>query len=276
MTLKHINEKRDLLSLLIATVAVLLSQFPPVYTWFYAPNLDIRTEESFAIRADAYVGLSIAKYYSVTNIGKESGRVQDLRLFIADQNGNLVQQIRAQNFRLPSASLIGQPQLEKFSEISLKPGDNWAHFISFGRKLNTLELEGIRYFRDEIKSERDEWEDDLQEQGYDFEKFDEDMPLFQISEKLLSNLKNAIKKKIKWFSEGDYKLYEVTFTGDNPQIRQYSFVIKEHDLKIFADSLGEFSYGLMPSFMPNVIFEITRSDDVIPNSVMDKINKYNK
>ena len=105
------------LSLLIAAIAVLLSQFPPVYQWFHAPELEIKTGQAFSIAPNPYYGLSVSKYYSVTNIGEKHGRIKSIYLYIADMEGNILYETRGQSYRTRVVQQFNEARWEEFTEI---------------------------------------------------------------------------------------------------------------------------------------------------------------
>lgn len=276
MKLKSIKERHDLLSLLVAAIAVLLSQFPPVYEWFYAPEIEIKSEQAFGIVPNLYSGIQIAKHYSVTNVGEKTGRVKSLYLFIVDQDGTLLQEVRAQSFRLPIIDHLGQQPWEQFSELNLQPDTNWSHLVSFSHRIPNNEFDEIRLIMEEVNIEEELWEYEMEDQGYNLDNIEInlDAPTFKISPPLLTKLKNSIKNKVPWLKEGVFNLYEVSMTGESPIIKSYQFEIRNEHIKYLSRALDSYSEGLTPYNLPSIMFEINSLETIIPKSVLAKINKY--
>lgn len=274
MNWKSIKERHDLLSLLVAAIAVLLSQFPPVYQWFYSPDIEIGKSESFVLFPSVYTGLAISKYYSATNTGEEPGRVKNISLFFTDGEHNVLHKVSSQGYRLHGTGQFGQSQWEQFTELSLKPGENWSHLVSFNRRLKNFELDSLRYIQDEIQSEREEWKWKMEEQGWNLEKYDPDMPEFKISDELLEKLKLEVNKKISWLKEGEYILHEISYTDEKHEINSYSFEINKNHLVNFALSIDSYAYGL-DSSLPSVIFELKGIEAKISKELQKVIDEYN-
>lgn len=277
MKLAESKNTQGRLSLLIATIAVLLSQFPPVYQWFYAPELEIKVGQSFSIIPNPYYGLSVSKYYSVTNIGEEYGRIKSIYLFIADMEENILYETRAQSYRANMVPQFGEVQWEEFTEVSLRPGENWSHLVAFFSRLKNSQFDDIREIQNEIEEERENWEYEMEKKGYDIDDFDPKMPEFQISNELAGELKAAIIEKIKWLDEGKYKLYEVSFTGNEPKVVGYSFTIHEYHITRFGRSLDTLSSAFdISRFLPHVIFELELDSDIVPKSIKERVKRINE
>ena len=270
MDLTGLKEKRDLLSLLVATVAVVLSQFPPVYQWFYSSELEFRIEPSSMITPNAYSGLSISRYHSITNTGDKSGRVKALYLFIVDTTGSILYEARAQGYRLHGLGGFGQAQWEQFSEINLGPGENWAHQVSFNRMQSNRELDEMREIRMRIEDKETRWELVMEEQGYDMD--DIDAPLFELNGPLLDELMAVVSRKTGWFGEGEYAIFDAFITDSGAKVFGYDVGVSGSHVRSFARSLEGLSYGLdYNTFTPSVMLEGSVSSDVVPQSVIDRV-----
>ena len=103
------------------------------------------------------------------------------------------------------------------------------------------------------------------------------MPEFQMSDELAEELKVAIIEKIRWLDEGKYKLYEVSFTGDESKVVGYSFTIHKYHITRFADSLDVMSNSYDTShLLPYVIFELELDSDTVPKSIKDRVKRINE
>lgn len=276
MTIADIKSKHDLLTLFVAVIAVLLSQFPPVYQWFYTPIFDIAENEAFVIKPDARSGLTVGKYFSVTNTGEEAGRIKSILLFITDSNDNLLYESKAKNFMHSKSGAYSKPLWENFTEINLKPNENWSHSVTYYKQLKSHELEDIHIIQNQVEHEREQWEEEMEDKGIDLRDYDAVIPEFKISKELLEKLKETVKNKLKWFAEGDYFLYEASVTNDGEKIKKYTFNINKRHLSTLAESLSNFEYGVVPNMIPNVIFDLNMTNHKTPKLIVENIRKYNK
>lgn len=271
MKLSMSERVRNLLSLLIAAIAVLLSQFPPVYQWFESPNLQIKIGRTFVLSSDIFSAPSIHKHYSVTNVGKAPGRIKSLRLFITNSNGDVLYEASAQVYKLRSIGQFDQHKWEEFSEIGLYPSRNWSHLVSFGRQLNNSALEEIQTIQSEINEEREKWKYRMEDEGHDVDSFDYDGPEFDLPENLSKRLGDIVKENIPWLQKGDYRLYEVTLSGeDGRKSMGYNFVIREQHIRQFSRSLDRRLSSLDYSNAPFVVFEMyPREEEMLPKSIKE-------
>ncbi len=277
MNLKNIRERHDILTLLVAAVAVFLSQFPPVYQWFYSPEIEVRAEQSFFLFPEVGSGISVSKYYSATNVGEEPGRVKSVYLIFTDKNGKLLHEVRSQGYKLHGAGDFGRASWEPFTELSLKPGDNWSHLISFNRQLTNFELDEMRRVHNEFRYERIVWDDAMEAKGWDIRKFDANRPRprFEVSSERVANLRKKIIEQVSWLKVGNYILHEVSITSDSQLTHSYEFSIDDYHVSRFADSINGFSSGL-DSNLPSVVFEMSQIDTELSSKLKEKIKKHNK
>lgn len=274
MNFKELREKHDLLTLLVAAIAVALSQFPPAYEWFYSSDIEVNTEEAFVLTPNAASGISVAKHFSATNTGEEPGRVIDVLLNITDNQGKVLFLSKASRFRLPKVNQFSGQEWSEFSPFPLSPYNTWSHLIAFNKTLRSHELDSLYYLQDLMREEQQEWKLEMEDKGYDFDSFDEDIPLFKVSDKLLEEINSTITKKIPWFKVGEYNLYEVTITDSSEVVKSYAFTITKRDIKIFLDSLQGFSNGIAPDIIQNTVLYLESKEMDVPTEISEKIEKY--
>ena len=254
-----IKGNRDLLSLLVASIAVVLSQFPPAHQWFYGPELEFTHEPSFAISPNIYSGLSFSKRYSVTNVGEESERIKALYVFIVDPEGSLLYEARARQY---SEQLQGVLQWEQLSEIIIGPGENWSHFVLSSGQVDNRDFNAVQEFQMRIEREAEIWR--LERNAFD-------APMFEMSGDLLDDLKSFIGEKTDWLDEGEYKVFDAFVTDDDDvRILGYEFTVRELHVDRFVQQVNGFSYGLN-SYFPGVVFLGEVYSGVVPQSVMERI-----
>ncbi len=262
---------RGLLSLLVAVAAVLLSQFPPVYQWVASANLQIKITHFFVLSSDIFRAPSINKNYSVTNVGRAPGRVKSLHLFITNSSDEILYETSAQAYRLRSLGQFDGQKWEEFAEISLSPGRNWSHVVSFGRYLSSTALNDIHDVRWEVGEEREVWREEMESRGHDVDSLNYEGPSFDISKGLSEKLSSMVKQKIPWFQEGDYRLYEISLTSDRTKVMAYEFAIRKRHIRQFFESLDRRLDAIDYGDAPYVQIRIHPSTERMPKSIMERV-----
>ena len=271
LTLKMSGRIRGLLSLLVAAIAVLLSQFPPVYQWFEAANMQVKVSHSFVISSGLFRAPSITKHFSVTNVGKAPGRIISLHLFITNRNEEILYESSAQAYRLRILGQFERQKWEEFSELSLHSDRTWSHLVSFGRQLSNAEIEDIQAIQFEVEEEREEWRHVMEEKGYDVDSIDYTGPTFDLPDTLSNNLSEAVKERIPWLQEGRYRLYEICATANGTKAMGYDFKIHKRQVRQFSRSLDRLLHDIDYGNLPNVRFRMQPSTATIPKAIEERI-----
>lgn len=265
------QRKHDMLSLLVATIAVLLSQVPPVYQWFHDPELELRIPSSFEITPSLQSGFSIMKQYSITNVGEKPARVTSMHLFISDTDGNLLYESSAARYRLhgaPELNLSVLDTWEVFSEINLQPNENWTHKVSFEKSVSGAELDGVRDIQEKVDEERHEWELEMERAGINL--YSDDAPWFEASGELNEEIERGIRDEIAWLGEGEYRMH-AAFVDDDVQVETYAFTVRPYHLRRFASSLNSLSDGSGYDTFASISFDIELNSEEMPQSVIDSL-----
>ena len=130
-----------------ALVAIILSQLPPIHILLRPKRLDVEVHSR--IRITHMVGNPNASVVvSVRNTGGRELRIRTLRLNVS-RDGKPLLTLPAQNyFEAPSST-----SSVLFVPFSLKPGETWAHSVSF---LNLFDRLTEKQFRESLSAlERD-------------------------------------------------------------------------------------------------------------------------
>jgi len=109
----------------VAGLALILSQLPPVVLWFRPRRLEVEVHSR--IQVTHKVGNpNVGMFVSVRNTGGRELRIRSLRIVLARDNSPLAN-LAAQNyFESPSSQ-----SSVLFVPFTLKPGDTWAHGTNF-------------------------------------------------------------------------------------------------------------------------------------------------
>lgn len=109
----------------VAGLALILSQLPPVILWFRPRRLEVEVHSRIQI-THKVGNPNVGMFVSVRNTGGRELRIRSLRIVLARDNISITT-LPAQNyFESPSS----QPSV-LFVPFTLKPGETWAHGTNF-------------------------------------------------------------------------------------------------------------------------------------------------
>lgn len=265
--------KHELLTLLVALIALILTQLPPLYQMLQSANLVVREENTFSIYTSALTGFFIGREYTVDNKGEKQGNVKDIGLYILNKDGDILDELMAEEFKNPGITEL-LPQMETFNGLSVKPGDPWSRFVTFKKNKDIQDFEEIIDIKIEIKDERDAWEYEMENNDIDINSLYS--PMFEMSEELLGKLKLIVMKKIEWLKEGEFYLVEVTFTDDKPIVKQYYFDIKQNHLISIIEAIDDSTVERIGVMFPNIIIPLKSVNIINLVNVNERIKQYNK
>lgn len=112
----------------VAGLALVLSQLPPVVLWFRPRRLEVEVHSRIQI-THKVGNPNVGMFVSVRNTGGRELRIRSLRIVLARDNSQLA--------NLPAQNYFESPSSQSsvlFVPFTLKPGDTWAHgtnFLSF-------------------------------------------------------------------------------------------------------------------------------------------------
>lgn len=109
----------------VAVLALLLSQLPPVALWFRPRRLEVEVHSR--IQVTHKVGNpNVSMFVSIRNTGGRVLRIRSLRMVLTRDNRPLT--------TLPAQNYVENPSAQSsllFVPFTLKPGDTWAHGTNF-------------------------------------------------------------------------------------------------------------------------------------------------
>ena len=121
----------------VAVLALVLSQLPPVRLWFRPKRLEVEVHSR--IQVTHKVGNpNVGIYVSVRNTGGRELRIRSLQISLTRDNAPLAV-LSAQNyFESPSSQ-----SSVLFVPFSLKPGETWAHGTRLSKSLRSGNREAL-------------------------------------------------------------------------------------------------------------------------------------
>lgn len=215
-------------AVVVAAVAIILSQLPPVHLWFRRARLDL--EPYSRIHITHKVGNPNAQLHLIlSNVGGRSVRVKGVVLRIK-RDGKDVAVLPAQNYlQNPSDT-----NSVLFTSFSLKPKEEWAHIVNF-----------LNYFlRDDEKKYRSA-ESKLREDIVAKRKLPENQDrLVEASNELVSPFQDMYKEKFVWHS-GEYEM-SISVVASNSKAnveKKYRFTLFESDSSDLSKAVDDYKYG---------------------------------
>lgn len=264
------KENHNFLSLMVAVVAVLLSQFPPIYTLFYSPEIEIG-EASTVYSYHKFGLVNFVKKVSINNDGNEWTRIKKVGVLIIDSNGKVVASLPAKSFQTGNDS-FGKAIWGMVGELALEPHKNWNKLVTFHENLNEKEYMSLFFTKLKIDEEIKDWEDMMKEKGYSLLEPKEGDPDFKLSDDLFVNVKSICETKLNWFKPGKYKFVEYVCYGKANEIKYdyvaYGFEINDIHITEFIRIINEHIYGpdnylgtqgFMLNLKPNEDFHVSAS-----------------
>lgn len=241
----HLYSNWSFWAVVVATIAVILSQLPPVRLWFKKAKLDIEMYSKISI-THKVGNPNLQIHLIVSNIGGRKVRVKGISALIK-KDGKLVATLPAQNYL---ESQNNQNTL-LFTPFSLYPSQEWAHIINLLNFFNHedeqeyrgLEAKMLANYRSKKSNSKQESQD-----------------LIEVDEGLVQPFHGFFDKHFIW-STGEYQL-TVNIDTDNETAnisKEYRFTIFESHTAQLKEITDKYKFGdgiWWNSNLSNVIIDI--------------------
>ena len=226
-------------SLGIALTALVLSQFPPIPSYFASPSLELTAYNSLHVRH--YLGdLVLVPYLQVNNSGTAPGKISKIELEIAKQDKPSVRKsLLAQSYYLKpdTVSLNQTPTSLPLGQVAVPPGETWETFVDFfetpneARRVRTANIQ--HQVAEQIQT------------ALAVEQRPANSPV-EISSELLDEIKTLSNAGLSWFEIGEYRLVLKLF-GEHPHhpVAQqcYALTVFEGNLSQLSVITEEYRFG---------------------------------
>lgn len=206
-------------SALIALLALILSQLPPMHIFIRKAKLDLEVySRIFITHKVGNPNLQI--HLILRNVGGRTIRVRRMSANISRDNEKIMS--------LPAQNYVANPinnQLVLLTSFDLKPQKEWSHLVSF---LNYFNRNDERLYREAEIKLKNEISRRIDESG-------EKNPVV-VPPKIVEPFNKLLESNFKWF-EGDY-LLEIVIETDTPRAnvsRKYRFTIFESQTESLMD-----------------------------------------
>lgn len=216
-------------SAIVAALAVLLSQLPPVYLWFRPRRLEVEVHSR--IQVTHKVGNpNVGIFVSIRNTGGRELRIRSLRIALTRDDVPLVNLIAQNYFENPSSQ-----SSVLFVPFTLKPGDTWAHGTNF---LNFFDRTTEKLYREAESALAADIRKKLQERPED------DKAMVIAEPKMVKPFMELFNKLFVW-QPGEYiaELIVEAEPGSASFNRKYRFTLYESDSAELKAHTEDYKFG---------------------------------
>lgn len=279
----------NIASVIIAAIAVALSQFPPLHTYFQTSELKMTIPQRLMLQPNFPAGVVYGLKLKLNNVGDKVSNVLAVQL-IFEKNGKVVENIMSTSTKhLNNYSVLAIPLDESFTDFYVPPSDNVAQFYSFYKRADAHEAEirVNRLFRMYLKEYQD-WEQDSTVRAVSNIAAGELLPeastAYEMSDSLHDHLSSKVRRKLSWWQLGEYKLSIVVYTNEEVVLESFSFDITKDTMAAFFVALKHLEpttftnkiYKYFEYEMGTVSFDLTPIDGEVSAEVKKMTNNYHK
>ena len=218
----------SLWAVVVAVIAIALSQLPPVHLWFRRARIDL--EAYSRIHITHKIGNpNIQLHVILSNTGGRAIRVK----------GSTVKIIRdvKEIADLPAQSYLQNPSDKTtvlFTSFPLKPKEEWAHIVNF---FNVFSREDEKKYKSA--------ESDLMSDLIEKKKFSDDKTeLVETTAELVVPFTSMFNKKYVW-TPAEYEIYVSVITSNASAniLKRYRFTLFESDSAELSKVKDDYKFG---------------------------------
>jgi hypothetical protein len=216
-------------AVVVAALALVLSQLPPVHLLLKPRRLNVEVHSR--IHVTHKVGNpNVSMHVSIANNGGRPLRIRGLRLLIG-KDGEPLMALPAQNyFETPSsqASVL-------FAPFSLKPGEAWAHVVTF---LNFFDRQTEKSYRENESALRFDVQDKFRGRA------ESDKQPVIADPSLVAPFRQLLERLFVWYP-GEYVMELVVEAepGSATYAKKYRFTLYESDTADLRKHAEDYQYG---------------------------------
>ena len=219
------------LSIIVATIALVLSQFPPIISYLDEPEFELIAYKNVHIRHH-FGEISLAPFIQIENSGNARGKISKLELILTNTAGDsFKKKLIAQQY-YPKPGAVAPYQLSPtipFGHISIQSKETWEAYVDFFVTPDIPKRDKVVDFEERMISEIQS-----KEQGVSPNfKFDYSEP--KISDELFDEIKAFTDQKISSFVIGVYTLHLKLYDEGNTDVvaqKCYSLSVHGGQLKL--------------------------------------------
>lgn len=181
-----------------AGISIILSQLPPVLSWFKIAEIDLDVYSKVSI-THKVGNPNLQLHLIITNVGGRKVRVEDINVTLTREGGELVS--------LPAQNYLQNQHDEKVSLLvpfSLSPTKEWAHIVNFLNYFDRIDGNNYQRIEDEMRKHLRDNLETLREQPD---------PIFEHDSALVTEAIEFFNSQFIWES-GEYIMFVNVCTSD--------------------------------------------------------------
>lgn len=226
-------------SMLVAVLALILSQLPPVRQLIRGKKLRLAVSELVGV-THSFGNTNMNLWVDLENTGGRTITIKRIKCFLKLLNGP-TQVLTAMTYYLTESFSQDKEVQLPLSEIALKPGDRWSGFLHLW-DVNTW----TRATEAKFKAVKRAFQEDLDKKLAALANVPIDKrPLVEI-EPPLQREAEEIVKNVRRLDQGEYRFWVSAYeqeSGSPIQVAGYEFTLFEADVSQIFENLSDFRYG---------------------------------
>lgn len=227
------------LSLGIAIVAIVLSQLPPIASFFAVSQLTLTANRS--LQAHHYLGdLILTPFLQINNSGNAQATISRIELIITKQDDSSFQKDLLAQTYYPTPEAIApneSPTMIPFGRIPISPSEFWENYVTFFEPISAARRSQIEQIGQRVDEEID--------LALANELPSNNEPV-TISDDLFDEIKSLSDERLS-FEIGEYTLHLKLYIEDDPETAAetcYSLTIFDGDVTRFDAITEEYRIGM--------------------------------
>lgn len=221
-----IKEKHDILTLAVAVIAVVLSQFPPIYTIFDSEEIILNDINSLTFLPSLSDGFNIVHTVQSSNSGEKTGFIKGSRIYIFNSNQELVLNQKAVMYESKERDYFNNLALKEMENIVIGPLEPLSTKFLYKGYMSADDQLKMSNIRNRYQSENSKF--GLSRDLNSSLMFSRD---FEITDFLYSKTSSYIQNKTKWFIPGQYLILHILDLGDRSVEATYLMTISKSEVE---------------------------------------------
>jgi hypothetical protein len=215
-------------AVVVAFIAVALSQLPPVHLWFRRARIDLETHSRIHI-THKIGNPNLQLHLILSNVGGRLVRVKNIIVKVK-RDGKEVAVLPAQNY----LQNPNDTNAIMFTSFSLKPKEEWAHIVNFLNYFSRADEKRYRSAESNLRA------DILMQKQIPGNK---DV-LVETTDDLVAPFKSIFDEKFIW-NPGEYEIATLVITSNSRAniTKNYRFTLFESDSAELSKVANDYKYG---------------------------------
>ncbi len=225
----------SLLSLSVALVAVGLSQFRPLYTYFDQPDFSVSAPPVANIW-NGWGNLAISRSVQVTNRGRAAGIIRRIAVALIEESrpSNRWVLPGAQYYMKPqSVSFMERPNVAMMNEVLVQPDTSWENVVDFFRPFDAETQRRLQQITLKVQQQLSPPDNLLN-------------PPETVDDALAAEIGEVVDRNLAALVPGRYVLVEAYWFGETEspsEVKYFRFEIQQQDIDSLKQVKENYRWG---------------------------------